>query len=535
VNVLLAALLAAAAAEDKSPVLVLPPAGAAAQGHTLPLLAQERATALVAGKGRLPYFHLKQAAAVAASEGWDLYAVNDVKVARAFGDALGATHVAFGTLSTDPKGNAVLEVQVSSAGKPAVPAKKVTLPRGLAAQAEAAAVALAGALETVTGKKPDFKPEASTVKDAALEDFARCLEAVAEQPIGVENPAVLDEAVLNRAIAAGESAVAGGAGDGARAALGLAQAIAGFDEKAVATLGPIPMGPKAPTLAWVGRFWLVTRYKSDDEGLAVLREALKQNPNDLLLRGYVGELLQVLNRHEEAINAFADLSRLAPKDPFAQVRAAKSIARQGKHDEAVAKTQGALALSPNSRALRMQLGSRFIDAAKWDDAATVLALLTSEAPTGDHYVRLGYALLHKGDIAKAEEALKKALAVATGPRDWRVRARANEDLALLAVKRGVRGHAMEYLVAAQKEGYRPRQFAPELQALAKDMEKKALLGNKDAGTTASLTPRLKDASPFTVASDGDIDLTAPRPKAFAGLDILKADPRGPFNAPGTKQ
>jgi tetratricopeptide (TPR) repeat protein len=529
VNLLLAVVLAAAAVEDKSPVLVLPPSGASAK--SLALLAQERATALVAAKGRLPFFHLKQAAAVASAEGFELYAAGDAKTARGFGDALGATHVAFGVLSTDAKGVTTLEVQVSSAGKSAAAGKKVTLPKGLAASAEAAAVALANALEVATGKKGDFKAEAATAKDAALGDYAKCLEAVAAQPIGVENPAVLDEAGLNQAIASGEAAVAGGAGDGAKAALGLAQAIAGLDEKAAATLGAIPMGPKAPTLAWLGRFWLVTRYKSDDEGLGVLREALKQNPNDLLLRGYQGELLQVLSRHEEALVAFAELSRLAPKDPFAQVRAAKSVARQGKHDEAVAKTQGALVLAPNSRALRMQLGSRFIDAQKWDDAATVLALLAGEAPTGEHHLRLGYALLKKGDTPKAEEALKKALALATGPRDWRTRARANEDLALLAAKRGQKEQALGFLAAAQKEGYRPRQFAAELQPLAREHEKRALQGGKDGGSGLALVPRLKDASPFTVTPDGEVDLAAARPKPATGLQsFLGGDPRSPFNS-----
>lgn len=506
----------------------MPPSAPAGELRALSLLAQERATAHLAARGRLPFFHLKQAAAVASAEGFELYGAGDARAARAFGDALGATHVAFSTLSSDPRGNRVLEVSVSSAGKPLAAPKKVTLPKGLAPAAEAAGLALANALDAATGKKAPAKGESWAASDGAAQAYARCLQAVTDQPVGVENPAVLDEAALAEAISSGEAAVAGNAGDGARAALGLAQAIAGLDEKAAATLQGLAPGPKLPTLAWVGRFWLVTRYKSDDDGLAVLRDAEAAAPTNLLLRGYLGELFQVLGRHDAALEAFGGLLALAPRDPFAQARAAKSLARLGRHDEAIARTQTALGLSPNSRALRLELGSRFIDAKKWEDAAAVLSLLATEAPTGEHLLRLGYALLMKGDAAKAEDVLKRALAAATSPREWRTRARANEDLALLAARRGQKEPALLLLAAAQKEGYRPRQFAPELQPLARELERRALQPSRDAGRTAALTLAFKDASPFKVGPDGEVDLKAPRPAPFPALEPFKAEARSPF-------
>ena len=67
-------------------------------------------------------------------------------------------------------------------------------------------------------------------------------------------------------------------------------------------------------------------------------------------------------------------------------------------------------------------------------------------------LRLGYALLLKGDLASAQKSLEKAYAAAKAPGDWRTRARAKFDLGRIALRQGKKDDAKKRVAEAFAEG-----------------------------------------------------------------------------------
>jgi Flp pilus assembly protein TadD len=347
------------------------------------------------------------------------------------------------------------------------------------------------------------------------------------QPIGIENPALLREADLAEAISACRAAVtADPAFTSARAALGLALAISGDDKAGIEALGPLKAGEGYEPWYWVARFWLVTRFQSNEAGAAVLREAIAKLPGFLMARGYLGELLNVLGQEPEALAAWTDFLSVAPTSPFVIARVGKTLARLGKHAEALEKTREALKLDKESLELQLQLASRLIDANQLAPAIEALTPLAKPATARPEVlVRLGFAHLQLGQLDLAEPPLRRALAAAKEPGEWRVRGRANYDLALWAVKKNAPDKAQAFLLESMREGFKPRQIDAELKALAAKSEADALKAPKPAG--APLAPKLtltalpREASPFAVDPSGELDLARPKPPPPQGFEILK--------------
>jgi len=511
--------LSALAAERKPVLAIFPPSAADPAGKELALLIQARATAVLATTDRYSDIHLKQILAMASREGLDIEAL-DPKSSERAAKLLGAERIGWGQLERNEKGFK-LKAVVTNLGK--LTRVEVQLGADLAVAVEAASTTLAHAmlrLDGVTGFKTP--PPVSTKSDPAMQAFSHCYATVVRQPMGIENPAVLDGPELEVAITqCKEALTADPKFAPASAALGLAYAILGNDEEAVKALAPLKGADLDQPLYWIARFWEVTRYQSNDAGEALLREAISKRPGFLLARAYLGELLDTLGQHEKASAAWKEFAAVAPNDPYVLGRLGKSLARLGKHDEAIAQTKAALALEPRSREMRLQLASRYIDAAKLDDALPVLTALSDEPEArGEVSLRLGWAYFLKGSMDLAAPLFEKAIARAKHPGEWRTRGRAHYDLALVLVKKSA-DKAEAALKASLLTGFKTKEIDPSLQKLAAKIERAELSQAAKKGAKKEAPKVLpREVSLFPIDKFGEVDSAAAKPKAPEGFMVV---------------
>ena len=504
-------------AAERRPVLaVFPPAAVDPGGKELALLIQARTSAVLATTERYSDIHLKQILAMASREGLDIEGLEPKNSDRA-ARLLGAERLAWGQLERNEKGFR-LKAVVSDLKK--ITRVEVQLGSDLAVAVEAAAATISHAMlrvEGVTGFKTP--PPVSTKSDAAMQAFSHCYATVVRQPMGIENPAVLDAAELEVAITqCKEALTADPKFAPASAALGLAYAIMGNDVEALKALTPLKGADLDQPLYWIARFWEVTRYQSNDAGEALLREAISKRPGFLLARAYLGELLDTLGKHDKAAVAWQEFAAVAPADPYVLGRHAKSLARLGKHDEALELTKKALELEPRSREMRLQLASRFIDAAKVDEALPVLTALSDEPETrGEVLLRLGWAYYLKGSMDLAAPLFEKAIVRAKSPGEWRTRGRAHYDLALIHAKNAP-AKAEAALKASLLTGFKMKDVDPSLQKIAQKIEKAEL--SKPAKKPAAPVVLPREVSLFPIDTFGEVDSAATKPAAPEGFMVV---------------
>ena len=360
-----------------------------------------------------------------------------------------------------------------------------------------------------------------------MRQWATCHAVLIRQPVGIDNPSVISMSDLAAAVdACRKATVADPQFQAAWSGLGLALALQGDDAKAVEALPKVKPESGYQPMYWVARYWLVTRYQSNEAGAALLRAAIEKHPGFLLARGYLGEHLNAVQRHEEALIAFKEYAALVPNSPYALSRVGYTLARLGRHDEALDWARRALELEPTSRDLVLELGSRHVDAGKFDKAIEILKPVASLPDAdGEALLRLGYAYLGKKDLDSAEPLFRKAEAAATKPSQWRTRGRAKFDIAKVLVRRGDAKKASQVVLEALKEGFKPYSLAREdedLVAIAKQVQAdldRDRFSKVDLETRQAVPPR--EASPFPLTSAGEIDLRQKRPTPPSGFDVLK--------------
>lgn len=502
-------LAVSAQAAGLQPVVVLVPVAGPDVPEGLPLVIQERANAQLM-QAKVAAFHARQVSSMANRHAMNSEQFAEPMVARSAAERLGAEVFVYSKL-TAVKGGYLLELSSSQVGTPKTSTKTVKLPAGEAAAVNQAGNELATAALATAGKKAPKPALGELPGDAAMKDYAVCARLLDRQPIGIENPAVLNQAELTAASeACGKAAKASPKFVEAWAGLSLASAIAGADEPALSALKAgraLAAAHHVPNLT-LSRFWLVTRYRSGEAGEAVLKEALLKEPGFLLGRGYLGELYNTLGRHEDAARAWRDYAAITPGNPFVISRLAYTLSRLGKQTDAVAYAVKALAFDPASLDLNLELASRYLDAGLADKAIATLEPLAAPADARAEVVlRLGYAQLLKGNLDAAEKLSRRAIASATAPADWRTRARAKLNLASVQLKQKKNDEAKQSVRDAVKEGLRV-QDGPAT---------KDLLALFPAGELAKLeVAGQKEASSLPVAQ-GEVDpgaKRAPLPKGF---------------------
>jgi len=515
----------AGGAAERAMVALFPPAvaGDAELGEAA-LLVQARAAQLLVAAG-YPEIHVKQILRMADHEGIALDGLAAPEAAVAAARHVGARRAVIGRLAREGGGLA-LEVQLAveaQKGKASVAARaKATLPAGLAGAVDDGGRALAALVAKADGVTLPSLPK-WTASDGAMAKYAGCAAILVRQPIGIENPTVLQATEIGRAVRLCRAAVETDPNfTDAWAALGLAQAIAGEDADAVRSLLRVRDRTGATPLYWLGRYWLLTRYESVEAGLNCLQTAVKERPGFLLARGYIAEHLAAVRRWDAALEAWRAYLAVAPDSAFVRGRMSSVLGHLGKHDEAIAAAKEALAADPTARDAALELGSRYIDARRFDEAIAVLEPLAGPQASAELLTRLAYAQLEKGALDKAEALLGRAREKATRPQDWRTRGRIFADLARIYLKKGQEALATEQVRAAKRDdvlGVLLAQNDAQLTRLATEASKKPTAPPAVSG------PRFikpKELSPFSIDPSGEVDArTRPYGTPPPSIELLR--------------
>jgi tetratricopeptide (TPR) repeat protein len=511
----------AVAAPAKQPVIAfLPPSSTDAQLQQLALLMVARASELSEETRKVNELHLKQVLRAISEEGF----AEDLRLpanADALRGILGVDRAVAFTL--EAQGEALVLEGVAVDGKKPKPFT-AKLPKTWSGALEQGSVALAKAILGSVAVPAKSTAQPSSANEEALKQLGACYPVVLRQPLSPETPTLVDTAELQRATTACEKAVELDPKLRFALAVGaLGQSILGGDNvaaKELAELGDANDMLETYTLA---RFWLLTRYQSNEAGVAFLRDIIKRRPGELLARSYLGDTLFTLGSWVEAEQVWREYAELVPNSAYAWGRVSKALARVGKHDEAIIAARRGFALSATSTEARLELGSRLIDAGKPQEAEEILEPLARlTPPRGEHLLRLGWAHWLQGELDPAEAYFRRALDVSTAPGEWRTRGRAAYDLALVEAKRGNKAGAKAALKQLMASGMKIKDFDPSLAEAARELERSDVV--RDAGLAnpvprPSLIPR--EASLFPVDQYGELDPRAPKPAPPNGLVLFR--------------
>lgn len=506
--VALAVTLAAAPAPRLTFAFV-PPGGADDDAKALGLVLQSRTSEVLRATGLFNELHAKQMLSMAGAEAFkpDLFGSKpqlDADVAW----YLGADVFLSGTIERSKSG-LTFSGSSGARGSPITAIKPVQMGATEVAALNQGISDIAKQIAAATKKKVAKWPDLTvgTANDEALLAYARCHATVLRQPMGIENPVTLNAEAVTKAIGDCKKALElDPKFTHAKLALALAYAIEGSDAEASKLLAET--GEQDSALYWIARFWLVTRYQSGDAGESLLRSAIEKRPGFLLAQIYLCEELSAVGAYDRALKACEEAAASTPKGVFPMLRVGKALARTGKADEAIKKSQAALALEPatlKSREASLQLASRFIDAGKVNDAISILEQIANdEQARGEEVLRLGYAYQLKGQNDVAKGLYQKAIAKASSPGEWRTRGRAHYDLAVLHAKAGAKEKAKDALKESLRTGFKMKTVDPSLTELAREVERSAMSNEQGTPPKTPLTPR--EVTLFQVDASGELEV-----------------------------
>jgi tetratricopeptide (TPR) repeat protein len=499
---------APALAAPRTPVVALLPPAASAELRPLALLIEARASQLIEASGGVNELHLKQGLRTALDEGLSTSRAD----AERLRSLLGADRTLHLTLETP----GLLEWAIDEAGKP--PVKGSLKVAGTWSDAlDKGGLALAQALLGRAPKKVAVQP--ASASEPALQALGRCYATVLKQPLLVDTPSILEVSELEGAVNDCQKALgADPALHFATATLALAQAIVGSDADASRSLARLGDGTDSLEIATLARFWLLTRYQSNDAGIAFVKGVIKKHPTELIARAYLGETLLAINANAEAEVQWREYAALVPGSGFAQGRLSKALARQGKNEEAIAVARKAYAAPGSGLEARLEYASRLIDARQPAAAVEVLEPLgKAKAPHAEHLLRLGWAYWVQGNDEVASGYFQRALDAASSPGEFRTRGRALYDLALVQAKRGQTEAARLSLRASMQTGFKLRAVDPLLAEVSRELEHNDSV--IDAGRAGVVTPR--ESALFPLDPSGEPDTRASKPPPPDGLVLFR--------------
>jgi tetratricopeptide (TPR) repeat protein len=141
-----------------------------------------------------------------------------------------------------------------------------------------------------------------------------------------------------------------------------------------------------------------------------LKQAVVQNPGDLMARRNLGAALLEAGDADGAIAEFQAASRLAPDNPFTHSSLGLAYARKGLDDEAIRSLRKALELNPDLVGVHFILGSIYQKKELYDEAIVSYKKGLKIGPGNSHaYMSLGAVYEAKGLHDKAITSLKKAV------------------------------------------------------------------------------------------------------------------------------
>jgi len=504
-------LASSAFAATRQPIVaIFPPAGSDPSLNQLALLMQARASEIVEQTGKVNELHIKQTLRALDEEGLSADVQN-----------LGALMIAVGvdrgvTFSLSADGDKITLTGAQSGGKNLTNFSEkldgkwdVALTRG----SEVLAKQLLGS--TPLPKKLTAQP--ASANDEALHKLGNCYAAVLKQPLAVDTPAIVDTAEFTKAVDDCDAALKlDPALRFAHAVNALGQAILGEDAAAAKSLAQLGDSDDVMEIYTLARFWLLTRYQSNEAGLAYLQQVLKKHPGELVARAFLGDTQFALADWAGAEKTWREYTALAPSSSWAEGRLSKALARQNKHTEAIAAAKRGFALSPTSPEARLELGSRLMDAGNLQEAEdTLTPLASSPKPRAEHLLRLGWAHWLECELQPAEAYFRRALDLAVTPGEWRTRGRAQYDLALVAAKQKKPADAKTRLKASLAAGYRVKDLDPSLSATAKEIEREEMT------KPAAKEDKKRETQVLPLNMFGEVDPAPKRPPPPEGLVLFR--------------
>jgi tetratricopeptide (TPR) repeat protein len=440
-------------------VLALPFAPAGKAGDWVAIAGAEAVIDAVAQQNRDSFLTLKQLDAVLRRRGLRLTDPSLQQQAQSLARALGADELFTGTVTVEGDRATVegrrsrLEAGVATTLKTASESGPLT---ALPALLHKVALELAGS---------SAKSAPMTASVRALEQASRCAELLDRQSIAPRAIPALSAAQLDTVESFCTSAIS------IDPAFGLAHAYQSVvhslrgkaaEAKREAELSQppgrwVPMGTLAA--------WFAARRAGDLAGArSALALGVMDHPGFLHAIGYLAEECQELGNDSCTLGWWTTYLARSPGHPFATARAARTLAKLGRKEEAVALTQRALERDPNDAELQIELASRHLDAGHGPEAERLFLLALAQRPPRPlAHLRLGWLYLGQNKLELAREHLKKCVELAVGQDEARTRALAWADLAQLAGREGDREAAIEALSAARRANLRKLPCeAPEL-------------------------------------------------------------------------
>jgi len=165
-----------------------------------------------------------------------------------------------------------------------------------------------------------------------------------------------------------------------------------------------------------------------DKAKSFFEQALKTDRRNVDAHTYLGILADNANQLAEAEQHFAAAASLAPSEPSTRNNYGAILMRLGRTDQARMEFEASLKLNPNQPSALTNLAQIYFDRGQLDDLKMARSLLERAGKsTSDPeisralvttYLKLGQALMEKGDLRDAGRTLESA--VASGIDDARV-------------------------------------------------------------------------------------------------------------------
>jgi tetratricopeptide (TPR) repeat protein len=507
-----------AAAAPRAPVVALVPLGDTSEElRPLGLLAAARASESLAGASEV---HLQQTLRALSDEGLALEAGTTPTAIATAAKQLGAERVVtFRIVDSPASPSLAMELVITMGAQRRT--RRVSLGTTWTQAVDRGSRALVEAALGFSPKAPSAQPTSDS--EEALEAAGRCYSVVLRQPLAISLPAPVDSAELEGAMEACQEALAiDPSFDFAAATLALAQVLVGADERASRTLASLTDGGQRLLPAVLARFWLLTRYQSNEAGAAFLDEYLGRRPGALLARATLGESQAMAGADARAETVFRASLKLAPSSSWAWAQLSRVLAHRGRAREAVSAARRGLELAPASRAARLELGQRLLDAGQPAAAREQLRPLADRRPLrGEDVLQLGIAAWRLGQTEAAATYFERALDAAGTDAEWRTRARAFYQLALLEAKRGRPGAARVALRASLRAGLRVREMDPLLADAAREIDRSDSGGLLDGGRDSAPSGSPREASLYPLDPFGEPDPAAPKPPPPEGMAFYR--------------
>src|SRR6267143_1768105 len=179
------------------------------------------------------------------------------------------------------------------------------------------------------------------------------------------------------------------------------------------------LDPKSPVIGerLAEMYWKAQRIK---EAVAEAQQILKRNPDDLQSRRLLGRIylrslgdLSSGSGQSEtvgrAIEQYREINRLDPSDTESALWLARLYRLKNEHDKAEQVLRGILKTDPENDPAVEQLSQLLMDQGKSPEAVTLLEGTTAHSPSPVLLDLLGDAYTQAHELAKAEEAYRKAV------------------------------------------------------------------------------------------------------------------------------